>query len=89
MRYLDVTEVEEIKQLRSENRMIKDIAQKYGVCIATISKIVNGKSGARAPKKYRRYLRIPLEPEATKDIDFSRLPDNVFFEHVRECNFIG
>lgn len=88
MRYLAATEVEEIKQLRAANSRIKDIARRFGVCEGTISNIVNGKTGARTPKKNRRYLRIPLEP-AFEIQDFSTLPDHILFKHVRVWDFIG
>lgn len=89
MRYLLVAEVEEIKKLRNEGGMIKAIALQFGVCEATISKIINGKTGARTMCQSKQYSRIPKETVTVVEEVFQGLPDTVLFEHVKECNFIG
>lgn len=89
MRYLRQQEVDEVKKLREEGFMIKDIAKRFNVCDATISNIVNGKSAPRKMKSLGDKIRSPYDPVEFIEEDFSSFPDNVLFQPVRERDFIG
>lgn len=90
MHYLEVGQIEEVRRLREEEGLlIKVIAQRFSICQATVSKIINRKSGARKRKRVGFERHRAYDPEAFKEEDFSLLPDTVLFEHVREHNFIG
>lgn len=91
-RYLRVEVHEAIKKMKVEEGLsIKDIAKKFGVCTATVSNIVNGKTVPRGANKLRKPLpnRATIEANEVQFQDYSTLPDEVLFQHVRECNFIG
>lgn len=95
MRYIGQQEVEEIIKLHDdEGWTFKDLAKRFNVCEATVSNYVNKRTSPRfLKKKGGRQRGIPVTKSFAapdySDQDFSRLPDHVLFEHVRECNFIG
>lgn len=89
MRYLRQEEVEEVAKLRAQGCLIKDIARKFSVCEATVSNIVRGKYAPRRRKQVETTLRSPYAPLDFKEENFSSLPDDVLFQHVREWDFIG
>jgi IS30 family transposase len=85
-RYLSPEEHAEIHRLHAEKVSQQMIARKFGICEATVSNIVHGRSRPRKPPLYRRVTSTPPEPQ---EQDFSQLPDDVLFKHVREWDFIG
>lgn len=89
MRYLNQGEVDEVKRLRAKRVLIKDIAQTFLVCEATVSNIINGKHAPRKIKIIGAPIRSPYDPLDFKEEDFSALPDNVLFQHAKERDFIG
>lgn len=89
MRYLKQREVDEIKKLREEKVMIKDIAKRFLVCEATISNVVNGKTPPRKIKSVGSAIRSPYDPIEFKEEVFSTLPNDVFFQHGKAKDFIG
>lgn len=89
MRYLRQHEIDELIKLRDEGSKIKDIAKRFDVCEATVSNIVRGKYAPRRRKQVEVTLRSPYSPLDFKEEDFSSLPDDVLFQHVREWDFIG
>lgn len=89
MRYLSQSDMDEIKKLRQEKMMIKDIAKRFLVCEATVSNIVNGKHPPRKMKPVGDCIRSPYDPIDFKEEVFIDLPDDVFFQHVKERDFIG
>lgn len=89
MRYLRSEDMEEVKKLRAEGAMIKDIAKRFNVCDATISNIVNGKSAPRKLKSVGGPVRSPYDPIDFVEEIFIGLPDTVLFQHTRERDFIG
>lgn len=90
MHCLLLHEREEVKKLYEEQGLpIKVIAQRFKVCDATISNIVNEKHGPRKLKKIGGPVKdtdaaVVFEEQVLKD-----LPDDVLFKHVRPWNFIG
>ncbi len=89
MHYLEPEQIEEVKKRREEGALIKQIAAEFHICEATVSKIINHKSGARKRKRVGYERHRAYDPEAFQEQVFIGLPDTVLFEHVREHNFIG
>lgn len=90
MHYLELSQIEEVRRLRlEEGLLIKVIAQQFNICEATVSKIVNHKTGARKRKRVGYERHRYYDPQAFMEEDFSLLPDTVLFQHVREHNFLG
>lgn len=89
MHYLEPDQIEEVKKRRQEGLLIKQIAHEFQICEATVSKIINLKSGARKRKRVGYERHRAYDPEAFVEEDFTLLPDTVLFQHVREHNFIG
>jgi transcriptional regulator with XRE-family HTH domain len=91
-RYLVEGEHLAIKKLRLEEGMkIKEIAKRFNVCEATVSNIVKGNTVPRGTAKLRKASKQgpAIEAHELESQDFSQLPDDVMFEHVKEYNFIG
>lgn len=89
MRHLRPDEVAELKKLRAEGWMIKNLAKHFEICTATVSNIMRGKTDPAKGKQKKP--RIP-DTGGAKDIEevyFGDKPDSELFEHVRIWDFIG
>jgi hypothetical protein len=90
-RYLSPEEGTAIIAMRAEGKGLKDIAKKFGICQATVSNIINGRHRVRGKSNRRRACAPPrphCEPEPDVQ-DFSQLPDDVLFKHVKPWDYIG
>lgn len=83
MRHLRLQDRQEILQLRSQKMLLKDIAARFNVSDAQISNVVNGK---HIPKRIKEN---PHAPVPFQEEDFSNLPNEVLFKHVKAFDFIG
>ncbi len=95
MRYIGREEMEELKKLHDEGCKIKHLAKKFAISEATVSNYINGKTTPRSfrtkrgvRKKGAAFVRRYAVTEFVEEV-FKDLPDEVLFQHVRECNFIG
>lgn len=94
MRYIRQGEVNEILQLHENGALMKDIARKFNISEATVSNYIHGRTRPRFMKRRAGRPRvIPVTkiyaaPDF-KEENFSKLKDDVLFQHVRACNFIG
>jgi len=95
MHYLSPAESAEIVRLfQEEGKSLKDLAKLFDICEATVYNHVHGRTNPRAlrKKKIRPKKATVINlyaSSACEEMDFSTLPDDVLFVHVRECNFIG
>lgn len=82
-RRLAIQDMQEILQLRSQKMLLKDIAARYQISDAQVSNLINGK---HIPKrlKVNPHAPVPFDEE-----DFSKLPNDVLFKHVKAFDFIG
>lgn len=95
MRYIRKQDAEEMVRLHfDEGWLMKDLAKKYEISLATVSNYIHGRTTPRYMKRMGGRPKV-IQMKKTfaapdfKEEDFSRLPDHVLFQHVRECNFIG
>lgn len=95
-RFISEEEIAEIIALHKQGKLIKEIAQKLEVCEASVSNHIHGKTNLRGLVVKKRKAKQNgvkvvnhLADPYLEEEDFSKLPDSVLFEHVREFNFIG
>lgn len=80
-RHLTAKEKEEIKFMaKGLNTPYEEIASKYNVCKATVSLVVNDKSGGGRNKEKIVYVNKTPDKEF-EEADFSKLPSTVMFNY--------
>lgn len=88
-RHLGKQDVEEILALRKQKMLLKDIATKFNVSDAQISNVINNKHMSRWLKPPEVKKNNPHAPVPFQEEDFSNLPREVLFKHVKASEFIG
>lgn len=82
-------DVEEILALRKQKMLLKDIATKFKVSDAQISNVIHNIHMPRRLKPPEAKKVNPHAPVAFQEEDFSNLPREVLFKHVKASEFIG
>jgi transposase-like protein len=86
-RYLSQEQCQSIVRLKAEGATVKNIARTFGVSEPTVYNIAAGRTRARA-RRQQNGQQDGHEP-VFQEVDFSALPDEVLFTHVRIWDFIG
>lgn len=86
-RYLSPEQCQSIVRMKAEGASARNIARSFGISEPTVYNIAAGRTRPRA-ERYRNVQIRTAEPEV-QEVDFSQLPDNVLFKHVRMWDFIG
>jgi predicted transcriptional regulator len=89
MRHLRADEVEELKKLREEGWMIKNLAKHFGICTATVSNIMAGKTDPAKKKPAKQRVPKSSGIREFEEVNFKTLPNDALFQHVRIWDFIG